>query len=366
MKKMLGILFDTPESSIGDMTLKHGVTSISAGSSSQLLESRTHFADAELEKERDALPHSNTARIPSVPRNPVRADVNPPPTPVDIVNLVTGPHAEGILEKADHKEHETGSSGPAIPVFPTSYLSCSTKESDIRSNSSGQDIHQLHDVTAVQRARFTSLEQKNPLYPSGGHDNEDDESCDKEMGVSRGGPSSNPLPDAAVRPRITASSTESQTPDQCRPMADSTHNVTPSRGLTVGSENSLAMVPYTGGPHFKAGRETQRLPFRHRLSNLTPNDQQDLRFDALYSNGKETSRNMMVVSSLNRSANTPDQGRQSEWVVMSKEQADEAAMKLQNETEKSKTLQAKLEKHKHDRVLIYNTAMKQVDNVHIW
>lgn len=358
MKKVLGILFDTSESSIGDMSLKHGVTPISPGSSSQLLESRAHFANAELERERDTF-----AGIPSVPRNPLRADVNPPSTPANIVNLMTGPpDAEYILAKTDHKEHETGSSGPTTPVFPTSYPSCSIKDADIRSSSSGKDIGHIHGVIVGQRARFTSLEQEKPLYnPSGGDDNEDNECYDEERGVTRGGPTSNPLLDATVRPRITMPSTESQTPDQCRPMSDSTQNVTPPRGPTVGSENSLAMVPYTGGPHL-AGRETQRLPFRHRLSNLTPDDQQGLRFDAFNSNGKETSMNMMVVSSLKRSANTPDQGGQTQWVVMSKEKAEEAAKKLQNETDKSKTLQAKLEKHKRDRVLIYNAAMKQVEN----
>lgn len=360
MKKVLGISFDTPESSVGDMALKHGVTPISAGSSSQLLESRTHFANAELERESDTLPHSSVAGISGVSRNPVRADVNPPSTPANIVNLMTGPPVEYILEKAGYKEHETRSSGPTTPVFPTSYPSCSIKDADIRSSSSGKGIDQLHDVIAVQRAKFTSLDQEKPLYnPLGGYDNMDNESYDKEKGVSKG---ANLLPDTTAHPRITISSTESQTPDLCCPMSDSMQNVTPPRGPTVGSENSLAMVPYTGGSHFKAGRETKRLLFRHRLSNLTPDDQQGLRFDTFNSNEKETSMNMMVVSSSKRSVNTPDQGGQSQWVVMSKEKAEEAVKKLQNETRKNETLQAKLEKHKHDRVLIYNAAMKQVEN----
>ena len=156
---------------------------------------------------------------------------------------------------------------------------------------------------------------------------------------------------------------------------DSTHDEARPGGSTIEQESSLAIVPYTGGRHLQAGCEMPGL--RCRLFNLTSNDQRGIRFaptsspvtastaDILSSGGREVSSDLAETRSLKRgfnssSSNSLRQEERPEWVVVSAEQAEHAARKLRSENEKNKTLQARLERHKRDRVLIYDAAMKQV------
>lgn len=63
------------------------------------------------------------------------------------------------------------------------------------------------------------------------------------------------------------------------------------------------------------------------------------------------------VSRMNR-----DQEQQS-WVVVSAQQAEQAAGKLRDEVAKNKALESTVKRHKRERVLIYDAAMKQVSTI---
>lgn len=49
-----------------------------------------------------------------------------------------------------------------------------------------------------------------------------------------------------------------------------------------------------------------------------------------------------------------------EWVVVSVAQAEQAARRLRDQVNKTKELEVTVKKHKRERVLLYDAAMKQV------
>ena len=54
----------------------------------------------------------------------------------------------------------------------------------------------------------------------------------------------------------------------------------------------------------------------------------------------------------------PDQ--RPDWVVVPVAQAEQAARKLRDQVNKTKELEVAVKKHKRERVLLYDAAMKQV------
>lgn len=186
--------------------------------------------------------------------------------------------------------------------------------------------------------------------------------------------------------------------------------VTPLNGVALVSrsnvkrETSLAIVPYIN-PQEKwgscGGDGAVKMP-EHPLFDFTFEEQQGLSFDppsmvrptqvlpfgAIVRDARSPSPTAGMSSKLRRSlvvdggrvsktssrsgslrgqlvaaqnaGRAREQRNRSEWVVLSAEQVEEAAKKLHEETEKNKTLESVVGKHKRDRVLIYDAAMKQV------
>ena len=160
-----------------------------------------------------------------------------------------------------------------------------------------------------------------------------------------------------------------------------------ARGSRVRCEDSRAIVPYIGG------EETAQLPKRQlyslifedhhdkitgfdpvvsRLSALPPPSlgneagpstncpSSDLNLTT-YRIGSDCSGSHPEISPSTATATMPQNPEQRPgWVVVSAAQAEQAARKLRDQLNKTKELEVTVKKHKRERVLLYDAAMKQV------
>lgn len=160
-----------------------------------------------------------------------------------------------------------------------------------------------------------------------------------------------------------------------------------ARGSRVRCENSRTIVPYMGGEETAQlpKRQLYKLIFADHHSIITGFDPVVSRLSALpppalgserggstncpssdlnlttYRIGSDCSGSRPEMSPATATATMPQNPEQRPgWVVLSAAQAEQAARKLRDQLNKTKELEGTVKKHKRERVLLYDAAMKQV------
>lgn len=153
-------------------------------------------------------------------------------------------------------------------------------------------------------------------------------------------------------------------------------------GYSAKHDTSLAIVPYTGHQQL-AGRDVAGHQSEHRLHTLISEEQRQFPFDSVARSlpfhvnvrGSDPPSDLVGQSVLPRQLNAEDSASASgcsgvlidsrvehrqEWVVMSSEQVEQVAKKLREKADQNKQLLSTMKRHKRERVLIYDAAMKEV------
>lgn len=161
-------------------------------------------------------------------------------------------------------------------------------------------------------------------------------------------------------------------------------------GNRVKCESSRAIVPYIGNGEYA----TLQLPKRQQLYNFIyeGRDNSTPGFDpvisrisashppslvseggpstncqstaldlATYSSASDCPGSYPVIPPATATMPHDPEQRPDSWVVLSAAQAEQAAQKLRDQVQKTKELEGTVKRHKRERVLLYDAAMKQVD-----